>query len=280
MCLLPALIYFQIPLSICFSSSSTAPKSSGASETWGEVQKKKSGREREKSANKTLGCLPILHHKSVRGGYRHITIPSFIPKQTNSGHATFSSCPCFPCSPLFFSFFFSSRSFLLLRFTKLCSRTFAASNNEKELQKSFWCKSTQKWRRIWSCLYKYCKTKAYQPHFPFVLLVFFPTLVKASPQYRQTGRRGVKSTNFDKRLLQPMFTDHTIFFYLIYLTVLRVHTPLQEHLAFSSNSLNCIYFSWSFNISSLCGGSWHPCVRSKPLSPVLSALSVAVSCSH
>lgn len=47
MCLLPALIYFQLPLSICFSSSSTAPKSSGASETWAGIkEKKKSGRGR------------------------------------------------------------------------------------------------------------------------------------------------------------------------------------------------------------------------------------------
>ena len=59
-----------------------------------------------------------------------------------------------------------------------------------------------------------------------------------------------------------------------------LQTSLQENVAFASNSLNLIHFPQFLNISSLCGSSWHPCVRSKPLSPVLSALSVAVSCSH
>ena len=108
MCLLPALIYFQIPLSICFSSSSTAPKSSGASETWGEVKKKKSGREREKSANKTLGCLPILHHSlwEVDTG--------ILPYQALFQNRQTAGMPPLAPVPAFLALCFSSHSFFLL----------------------------------------------------------------------------------------------------------------------------------------------------------------------
>lgn len=141
-------------------------------------------------------------------------------------------------------------------------RNFSTSNKEKELQKYFAISSHRDQEGL---AVAFRSTEAYLPVFPSA--EFFPTPStdwqeeEMSEEYKRWQRYCIPSQDLTH-----------LTFYLLYSNIL--------HLAFSSNSFNLIHFSWSFNISSLCGGSWHPCVRSRPLSPVLSALSVAVSCSH
>lgn len=147
-------------------------------------------------------------------------------------------------------------------------RNFSTSNKEKELQKSFATSSHRDQEGLAVAFRSTVRQK---------LIYLSSRLPSSSPPSVQTDRKKkrVKSTNVDRDSAFHLKVPDTFNFLPTeqkYLT--------QVHLALSSNSFSLIHFSSSFNISSLCGGSWHPCVRSRPLSPPLSALSVAVSCSH
>lgn len=132
-----------------------------------------------------------------------MSIPSFIPKQTNSGHATFSSCACFPCSLVFFSFFLSSR-FLLLRLSKLCSESLAPQiKKKKEFPKSSAVSSRRDQEEVAVAFRSPARQKLISPS-----AQFFPTLRKPSPQYRLTGRRDESRVETLTINLQPTSKCH------------------------------------------------------------------------
>lgn len=95
----------------------------------------------------------------------------------------------------------------------------------------------------------------------------FSTLMKSSPQLLLTGKKeGFKVPSMCNLLFNTYTSLVTWSFFSLIHSIFLVPPPTHTH-------------TQSFNISSLCSGSWHPCVRSKPLSPALSALSKTVSCS-
>lgn len=81
-------------------------------------------RTRERLANKTLGCHPILHQTSTRRGYEAL----FQNRQT--GYANFSFCAHFSCTSDFFPLNFD------LRFASLSSE-FGTSHQDKIPRESF-----------------------------------------------------------------------------------------------------------------------------------------------
>lgn len=181
MCLLPALISFQLPLSICFSSSSPAPKSSGASETWAGIKKKKK-KPGERSQQTKL--WDVFQFFIISLWEVDIGIWAYQALFQNRGHATFSLCTCFSCFFILFSLFLSSW-FLWLRFSKLCSEPLAPQIKKKGCKK---CNGMNSHRdqEVVAVAFKGVEDKNL---LACQLAEFFPTLTKASPRYKLTGRR-------------------------------------------------------------------------------------------